>query len=49
MRKYNLQDLAASLSINVKDVHRAEDDARVCMEIFLHCVHDEMKRIPEEA
>ncbi|MDR2793924.1 MAG: 3'-5' exonuclease [Treponema sp.] len=49
MRKYNLQDLADSLSINVKDAHRAEDDARVCMEIFLRCVHDEMKRIPEEA
>jgi DNA polymerase-3 subunit epsilon len=36
--KYNLQDLAASLSVNAKDAHRAEDDARVCMEIFLHCM-----------
>jgi DNA polymerase-3 subunit epsilon len=48
MHKYGLQDLAASLSINAKDAHRAEDDARVCMEIFLRCMHSEMKKIPEE-
>ncbi|MDR0374312.1 MAG: 3'-5' exonuclease [Treponema sp.] len=42
--KYNLQDLAASLAIHAKDAHRAEDDARVCMEIFLRCVQSEMEQ-----
>ncbi|MDR3341345.1 MAG: 3'-5' exonuclease [Treponema sp.] len=36
--KYNLQDLAAFLAISTRDAHRAEDDARVCMEIFIRCV-----------
>ncbi len=36
--KYNLQDLARDLGIQAKDAHRAEDDARVCMEIFLKCI-----------
>jgi DNA polymerase-3 subunit epsilon len=36
--KYNLQDLSRDLGIQAKDAHRAEDDARVCMEIFLKCV-----------
>jgi DNA polymerase-3 subunit epsilon len=49
MRKYNLQDLAAFLTINAKDAHRAEDDARVCMEIFLRCVHSKIKKIPGDA
>ncbi|NLK45756.1 MAG: 3'-5' exonuclease [Treponema sp.] len=33
--KYNLQFLAKFFEINVTNAHRAEDDARVCMEIFL--------------
>ncbi|MDR2784047.1 MAG: 3'-5' exonuclease [Treponema sp.] len=49
MCKYNLQDLAASLAINAKDAHRAEDDARVCMEVFLRCVHGEMEKTTEKA
>jgi DNA polymerase-3 subunit epsilon len=36
--KYNLQDLSRDLGIQALDAHRAEDDARVCMEIFLKCV-----------
>ncbi|MDR2445875.1 MAG: 3'-5' exonuclease [Treponema sp.] len=44
MYKYNLRDLAASLAIRAKDAHRAEDDARVCMEIFLRCVQCEMEK-----
>jgi DNA polymerase-3 subunit epsilon len=38
MRRYNLQELSAALGVLSKDAHRAEDDARVCMEIFLRCV-----------
>lgn len=33
--KYNLQFLAKYFEINVVNAHRAEDDARVCMELFL--------------
>lgn len=32
--KYNLQFLAKTLEIFVTNAHRAEDDARVCMELF---------------
>jgi len=35
--RYKLQDLAASLGIDARDAHRAEDDARVCMELFKKC------------
>jgi DNA polymerase-3 subunit epsilon len=31
-----LQELAAALGLNVQNAHRAEDDARICMEIFFH-------------
>lgn len=36
--KYSLQELAVRFGIEAKDAHRAEDDARVCMELFLVCV-----------
>jgi DNA polymerase-3 subunit epsilon len=36
-RSYSLQNLAADVGIPVMDAHRAEDDARLCMEIFLRC------------
>lgn len=39
--KYSLQFLAQYFHIDVKNAHRAEDDARVCMEIFLKCLHTE--------
>jgi DNA polymerase-3 subunit epsilon len=32
---YSLQALASGLGISATEAHRAEDDARVCMEIFL--------------
>lgn len=35
---YKLQDLAAHFGIKAIDAHRAEDDARVCMELFLVCL-----------
>jgi DNA polymerase-3 subunit epsilon len=35
---YSLQKLAAELGIPSRDAHRAEDDARLCMEILLRCV-----------
>ncbi|QQO08558.1 3'-5' exonuclease [Breznakiella homolactica] len=35
--KYNLQDLASFLGITAVEAHRAEDDARVCMELFVKC------------
>jgi DNA polymerase-3 subunit epsilon len=35
--KYNLQDLAAGLKISTANAHRAEDDALVCMKIFICC------------
>lgn len=34
---YKLQDLAEYLQIKALEAHRAEDDARVCMEVFLKC------------
>lgn len=36
--KYTLQDLARHFGITAIEAHRAEDDARVCMELFLVCV-----------
>jgi DNA polymerase-3 subunit epsilon len=35
--KYNLQDLASGLGIDTANAHRAEDDALVCMKIFIQC------------
>ncbi len=43
--KYALQDLAARFGIEAKDAHRAEDDARVCMELFLVCVERLRERL----
>ncbi|MFA6937254.1 MAG: 3'-5' exonuclease [Treponema sp.] len=40
--KYKLQFLAENFNIDVKNAHRADDDARVCMEVFLRCVKDTM-------
>lgn len=37
---WTLQNLAAKLNIQVKSAHRADDDARVCMELFKHCIED---------
>jgi DNA polymerase III epsilon subunit family exonuclease len=40
---WTLQYLANKLKIEVKSAHRASDDARVCMEIFLRCITDTSK------
>ena len=37
---HSLQNLAAGLDIDARDAHRAEDDARLCMEIFVRCIRD---------
>ena len=40
IKKYNLQYLASGMKIDVHAAHRANDDARVCMEVFLRAVKD---------
>ena len=35
---YKLQDLASWLGIEALAAHRAEDDARVCMDLFIRCI-----------
>jgi DNA polymerase-3 subunit epsilon len=35
--RYNLQDLARDLGLRAQAAHRALDDARLCMEIFIRC------------
>lgn len=39
-KKYSLQYLASGMKIDVRAAHRANDDARVCMEVFLRTVRD---------
>jgi len=38
LQSYSLQNLAAELRIPARDAHRAEDDARLCMEILVRCL-----------
>ena len=38
LTSHSLQNMAAFFKIDALDAHRAEDDARLCMEIFLRCV-----------
>lgn len=35
---YKLQSLAVDLGVKALDAHRAEDDARVCLEVFQACL-----------
>ena len=35
---YKLQNLAVDLDVKALAAHRAEDDARVCLEVFLACL-----------
>lgn len=44
--KYSLQELALRFGIEARDAHRAEDDARVCMELFLKCLGELQIRSP---
>jgi DNA polymerase-3 subunit epsilon len=37
---YKLQSLAVDLSVKAVDAHRAEDDARVCQEVFQACLKE---------
>lgn len=46
---YKLQDLARHFGIEAIDAHRAEDDARVCMELFLVCLDELRKKIPAQS
>lgn len=41
---WTLQFLANQLKIEVESAHRAFDDARVCMEVFLKCIEATMDR-----
>ncbi|MGP1594139.1 MAG: 3'-5' exonuclease [Treponema sp.] len=43
LQSYALQDLAAQFGIVARDAHRAEDDARVCMELFNHTLNRFLK------
>lgn len=42
--KYALQELAKYLGIDAREAHRAEDDARVCMELFIKCAERSVGR-----
>ena len=41
---WTLQFLAEQFHINVEAAHRARDDARVCMELFIQCLKDTKDR-----
>ena len=42
--QYRLQSLAKRFNITVKNAHRADDDARVCMDIFKKIIEDTLPR-----
>ena len=47
LSSYALQDLAVQLGITALEAHRAEDDARVCMELFEKILSRLLKNNPE--
>ena len=47
LSSYALQDLAVQLGITALEAHRAEDDARVCMELFNKTLNRFLKNNPE--
>lgn len=47
LSSYALQDLAVQFGITALEAHRAEDDARVCMELFEHILSRFLKNNPE--
>ena len=47
LSSYALQDLAVQLGITALEAHRAEDDARVCMELFDKILNRFLKNNPE--
>ncbi len=42
--QYKLQSLAKRFNVTVKNAHRADDDARVCMEIFKRIIQDTLPK-----
>lgn len=42
---YKMQNLASSMGITALEAHRAEDDARVCMELFVLFMNEAVRRI----
>ena len=46
LSSYALQDLAVQLGITALEAHRAEDDARVCMELFENILNRFLKNNP---
>jgi DNA polymerase-3 subunit epsilon len=42
---YKLRNVADSLGIGAGETHRAEEDARLCMEIFIQCAAAARRRI----
>ena len=47
LSSYALQDLAVQFGITALEAHRAEDDARVCMELFDKILNRSLKNNPE--
>ena len=47
LSSYALQDLAVQFGITALEAHRAEDDARVCMELFDKILNSFLKNNPE--
>jgi len=47
LSSYALQDLAVQFGITALEAHRAEDDARVCMELFDKILNGFLKNNPE--
>lgn len=47
LSSYALQDLAVQFGITALEAHRAEDDARVCMELFDKILNRFLKNNPE--
>ena len=45
---YSLQNLARSLGLQAENAHRALDDARLCMEIFIACATRKMPVAPPQ-
>ncbi|MGP1454999.1 MAG: 3'-5' exonuclease [Treponema sp.] len=46
LQSYALQDLAMQFGIQALEAHRAEDDARVCMELFMCMLTQFLKKDP---
>jgi DNA polymerase-3 subunit epsilon len=45
-KSYSLQNLAVDFGIQTRKAHRAEDDALLCMEIFIRCLEQNKTAAP---